>query len=169
MFKTGDHVVYGTNGVCEISDIQTRKVGDRETDYYVLRPVYNGNTTLYVPASNEKLVAKMKETLTKEEVIALIRSIPSKECVWIENESERKEAYRSIVASGDRTELIRLIKTLHLHRAKQLEVGKKLHISDEKLLTEAEKILHDEFAYVLDIDRECIVKYILEEKDKGAV
>lgn len=161
--------MYGTNGVCEISDIQTRKVGDRETDYYVLRPVYNGNTTLYVPASNEKLVAKMKETLTKEEVIALIRSIPSEECVWIENESERKEAYRSIVASGDRTELIRLIKTLHLHRAKQLEVGKKLHISDEKLLTEAEKILHDEFAYVLDIDRECIVKYILEEKDKGAV
>lgn len=161
--------MYGTNGVCEISDIQTRKVGDRETDYYVLRPVYNGNTTLYVPALNEKLVAKMKEMLTKEEVIALIRSIPSKECVWIENESERKETYRSIVASGDRTELIRLIKTLHLHRAKQLEVGKKLHISDEKLLTEAEKILHDEFAYVLDIDRECIVKYILEEKDKGAV
>ncbi len=168
MFSIGDHVVYGTNGVCLVSGIEARTVGGKRTDYYVLKPVHNSNSTVFVPMLSEKLVAKMKKILSRDDALALIRSIPAEECVWIDNDNERREKYRQIIAEGDRTELLRLIKTLHLHREKQLSSGKKLHLADERVLTEAENILHDEFAYVLDIGRDEITRYIIDEKDRLA-
>ena len=47
MFKVGDHVVYGTNGVCLVSDITPSPFdkNDRRT-YYVLKPLSGASTSL---------------------------------------------------------------------------------------------------------------------------
>ena len=41
-----------------------------------------------------------------------------------------------------------------------MERGKKLHIADERMLREAEKMICDEFAYVLGISQEEVPAYI---------
>ena len=63
--------------------------------------------------------------------------------------------------TGDRKELVKMIKTLYLYRQKQQAAGKKIHVCDEHFLKEAERILYDEFAFVLRIDREKILDYII--------
>lgn len=75
----------------------------------------------------------------------------------------RKEKYREILKNGDRQELIQLIRTLYLHQQELKKAGKKFHATDEKILNEAEKILHHEFAYVLDIKLEEVVPFISKE------
>lgn len=68
-----------------------------------------------------------------------------------------------LIKNGDRTELIRLIKTLFKHKEKQKEAGKKIHITDERFFKDAEAILYDEFAYVLGISQNQVVPFIIEQ------
>lgn len=59
--------------------------------------------------------------------------------------SYSKEKYTKILKSGDNKQLVKLIRTLYLEK---VEV-KKLYVNDEKIMTDAEKLLHEEFALVL--------------------
>ena len=56
-----------------------------------------------------------------------------------------------------------MIKALYLHQQKQQEKGKHLHAADERVFKEAEKILYDEFALVLQIRPEQVVPFIAEK------
>ena len=49
--KKGDHVRYGTNGVCVIADIESIPSMDRRSikTYYVLRPVAESSTKIFIP------------------------------------------------------------------------------------------------------------------------
>ena len=55
MFKVDDTILYGTEGVCKVKEITSKKFGDYVNDYYVLEPVYARNSILYVPIKNKKL------------------------------------------------------------------------------------------------------------------
>jgi CarD family transcriptional regulator len=50
-----------------------------------------------------------------------------------------------------------------LHQQELKEKGKKLRVSDERFLKDAEKVLYDEFAHVLDIKREEVLPFIFEQ------
>ena len=167
MVGIGDCVVYGNHGVCRIETTEMKQMGNKQMEYYVLKPVFDQKSTVFVPTANETLIAKMKRLLTREEITDLIDSIPENDCIWIENEGVRREEYRNIIHRGDRTELVKLIKTLYLHQKKQFSENKKLHIADERFLSEAEKILHEEFAFVLGLDKGDVVDFITEQLEKN--
>ncbi|MDL2295765.1 CarD family transcriptional regulator [Lachnospiraceae bacterium OttesenSCG-928-E19] len=166
MYKVDETILYGSHGVCRIVEISERKFNDSIREYYVLRPIFDEKATLFVPIDNENLVAKMRQVLSKEEIQDLIQAIPDGELIWIENEPARKEKYKAILSEGDRMELIQLIKTLHIHQTKQQEKGKKLHISDERFLKDAEKLLHAEFAHVLKMNIEEVSSFIMDKLKK---
>ena len=44
-----------------------------------------------------------------------------------------------------------MIRELYIHKQEQLKNGKKMHISDEQFMKEAEKLLYSEFSLVLNI------------------
>lgn len=163
MFYVNETVLYGTEGVCRIADIERKNFGGKQMEYYVLRPVYQDSSTIFVPLQNEALLKKMRRILSAEEIVEIIRAMPSEEYLWIEDEAERRETYKGILMDGDRGALVRLIKTLYAHQKKQQAKGKKLHISDERFLKEAEKILYDEFALVLNIKRQQVLPFILDQ------
>ena len=73
MFGVGDTVVYGTQGVCRIERTESRRVRGEYIDYLVLRPVYDSNSTLFIPKSNEKLTSKMREILSADEIDKIIK------------------------------------------------------------------------------------------------
>ena len=163
IFSIGDTVIYGIHGICKITDIQKRDFMGEIADYFILSPIYDERSTVFVPCENENLTSKMKRIMSAEEIYEMIRSMPSEQQVWIDSEHERKKCYAEILKSGDRKLLIGLIKTLYLHKEKQQASGKKLHISDENFLRDAEKILYEEFAHVLQIKREQVLPFICSQ------
>lgn len=160
MFKKDDIVMYASQGVCKITDIVTQEVCNESSEYYVLQPVYSNTARVYVPVSNENLTNKMRRVLSKEELNEMIDNIPEVASEWIENEHIRKEHYKEIISSSDRASLICMIRELYLHREALAKQGKKLHASDERFFKEAEKILYEEFALVLNIDTKEVLTYI---------
>jgi len=162
VYKIDETVLYGVNGICTITDIEEKKINKEIKKYYVLKPVYNKSSTLYVPVDNELLVSKMKKILSKKEIFNLIDSINEKELIWIENEQERNRTYNEILKSGDRKEIMKMLRSLHNHRIKLKDTGRKFHVADEKIMRAAEGLLHEEFAYVLDIKKENVTDFIVD-------
>ena len=160
MYSVGAVVIYKNEGVCKITDTVTKRFRDKNIEYYVLKPIHKENSEIFVPKNNSVLVEKMRQVLSKDEIMKLIKEMPKEGSIWIENSDERKESYRKILERGERTELVKLIKTLYMHKQKQKKSGKKLHIADEKILKDAEHMLYDEFAYVLDIPHNEVVPFI---------
>ena len=163
MYKTGDTVIYPGTGVCRITDIVKQKfMRCEERTYYVMKAVYdNSDTTIYCPVDNADI--KLKKLLDKDEIRELIRTFPTEESLWKENDNERKKYFASIVKEGDRKKLLKLITEVHTKKNEREAEGKKLHVSDEKAMAEAEKILHQELAFSLDMSTEEVAAFIMKE------
>ncbi|MDP4117727.1 MAG: CarD family transcriptional regulator [Bacillota bacterium] len=163
MFKVNEYVIYSTNGVCKIEAISKREVCGEAQNYYVLNPVFDEKCKFFVPVDNNRLTSKMHKVLSSKEVYELIKSIPSEENIWIENENDRKEKYKQILENGDREKIMRIIKTLQVRRKERVKNNKKLRLVDEKLLGDAEKFLYEEFAYVLNINCDQVLPFITQQ------
>ena len=162
MFKVNDVVVYGPQGVCEIAGVEYQKIGGENKTYFVLKPKNGGGATFYVPTWNEKAWSKMRKVMTKKEVDALIDSMPNKKTTWIANENERKETYKRILASGDQAAIIAMVQALFFHKQEREAEGKRLHMSDEHFMKDAEQLLYNEWQYVLNVDKAGLMAYIFE-------
>lgn len=164
LFKISDTVVHPGMGVCKITDIKSEdfaKFGSKQ--FYVMNPIYeNTQTTVYVPVDSPKIT--LKKLLSEEEIEKMLSEIDFSKSVWIENDIIRKEKFSQILKSGDRTDIILLIKELHLKLEEREKTGKRLHIADEKILREAEKLIHQELAFSMNIEieqvAELIIKYV---------
>jgi CarD family transcriptional regulator len=162
MFQVNDVIVYGTQGVCTIVDIEEKNISGSKKKYFVLKPVNEKGAIVFAPTDNPHVLKKMRKLLSQEEIDRLIDSMPEQDAIWIDNENERKERYRGILAAGDRLELIQMIKSIHSHRKDREAEGKRLHMSDERFFKDAEQILYNEFQYVLKLsNKNEMMSYIL--------
>lgn len=159
-FEIGETVRYGTEGICTIEEIQDLKIGGQRKQYYVLRPVYREGATVFVPVDNAHLVERMKRLLTAEEIQRLLLEISQESLLWIEDANERKAAYQKILIDGDRRSILLLIRTLYLRRQQLRAAGRQLRSADDQILREAEKLLNDEFAFVLHLQQNQVPEYI---------
>ena len=167
MYKVNETVIYGTEGICKITDIAERNFNSSVEKYYILKPLYNSSSTIMVPINNEILVSRMRRMLSCEEIEKLIEDMPGEEGLeLIDDEKKRKEEYRGVILRGDRKELVKLIKTLYVHGENQKKLGKKLHACDERFFRDAEKMLYEEFAAALNIDKEGVLPFILSKIKK---
>ncbi len=160
MFKIGDTVLYGATGVCKIEETVVKSVMDEEKEYYVLKPLAQDKCTVFVPTDNDALKAKMRKILSKAEIDDILKKINSYDDIWEENEIARREKFQQIIHSGDRLQVMLLVRTLYNHQQARLSEGKRLHISDERYFAEAERLLYDEFSAVLGIPPEQVLSYI---------
>ena len=162
MFEPNDVVVYGTQGICRIVGFDEQKIDGVSKRYFVLKPKDGKQTTFYVPTWNEKALAKMRKVMSREEINALIDSMPGKTPAWIENESARKETYKTILSGGDQAAILSMVQALFLHKKEREAEGKRLHMSDEHFMKDAEQLLYNEWQYVLNVDRAGLMDYILQ-------
>ena len=96
----------------------------------------------------------------REDIARILADCPQEKCLWVEPEPVRRDAFKAILRSGDPMEIIRLIRTLYERKAQLTACGKKLRTSDTAFLKDAERLLHEEFAYVLDIAPAEVPAYI---------
>lgn len=165
VFQCGDRVIYGIHGVCSIEAIEQRKIDRKTVEYYVLQPINGTGARFYVPTRNEAAVSKLHYLLTEQEVRDLLSSDEVRESSWIEDESLRKQQYKELLSGSDRAALIRMIRTLHLHKKQQTSLGKKFHQCDENFLRDAQKMVGCEISLALQIPEsevEAVVRGAIE-------
>ncbi len=169
MFQVNDVIIYGAQGVCKIADMEQKTIGGVKKSYFVLKPVNDKGSTIFVPVDNEHVLKKMRQLLTKDKIHKLIDSMPEENAVWVENENERKALYKNIIAKGDHLELVKMIKAIYAHKKEREAEGKRLHMSDERFFKDAEQILYNEFQYVLDLSgKDDLMAYIFERIEKNS-
>ena len=159
-YSIGEKVIYSQSGVCQIVDITESEFYGEKTEYYVLRPVYDSGSLVYVPTDNVLLVSRIRCAMTRDEVGDLIDYMSSAENIWIDNDNKRKEAYAAILLENKPERITEMISTLRCRREEQKLKKKRLHISDEHFLERAQRILGDEISFVLGLDREDVDSYI---------
>ena len=167
MFRKGDTIVYATTGVCVIDDIREQACTGEVQTYYVLQPVFDSSSKVFAPVGASE--QKMRAVLTAGEADELVRALPDAPADWIDNDTRRKETFSAMLRSGDRGELVRLVKTLHLHRLELQQCGRKFHLADERMLRDAERVLFEELAYALSIPPESVGDYLRTHAQTTAV
>lgn len=170
MFAEGAAVVYDIYGVCRIKEIKPMSfTGGKPTQkYYVLSPLNSSLSTYYVPVDSEKLTKKLRNPLTKSEIHSLLHGTAKNSMQWIENRQMRSETFRAILNEGVSAELLSLIKCLFERKQELSEKGKSLSATDENMLSSAEKLICEEFAFSLGTEKENVTGYICDYIEKHA-
>ena len=161
--QKGEFVRYGINGVCVIADIESMVSMDRRSiqTYYVLCPVADSGTKVFVPLDNPALLEKMHPLLPREEIDSAIRESAQNPLEWINERNRRSEHFREILKTGDPRSLMRLCCCIHRRRSQLISEGKRLAGGDEALLKQAEKLVESEFSFSLNIPRDEVGAYIV--------
>lgn len=163
MFEVGEKVMYSVNGVCEITDITEKVFGKTKIKYYVLKPVYNDKSTLFVPVENENLVSKMKKLWSSDKLDEVLDEISHKEVSWNSNDVARKEEFRNTISYGNVEDILVLLKLIWQQRCTQISKGRRLHISDEMYLRDAERMIKEGIATVIGISQDEVIPYIQDK------
>ena len=169
-FDIGEYVSYGINGMCNIEDIRPMQLSQsvEKMMYYILRPESNPKSTIFVPVNNQKLVSKMRDLMTKDEINAMLTRMKDRTLEWEKDIRFRTESFHEILNNGVNQELILMIRCLHRKRQELVQLGKKLPARDSNTLKTAERLVEEEFAHVLHIKCEEVSDYIRDVLDPSA-
>ena len=166
MYKIGDYVVYGGEGVCKVLDIGEPAISgvNQKKTYYTLAPVFRGGK-IYTPVDTTVV---MRPVMTYDEAMALIRKMPEIEGEIYNNSKTTmlSQHYKSYIDTYDCVGLVQVIKSVYLKRQAAIQNKKRLGQVDERYMKRAEDMLYGEFAVVLDIPREEVKGFIEREVEK---
>ncbi len=167
MFSVGDTVLYGNEGIFVVEEITQEKISGKICDYYTLKSKVKDSSVIYLPTENQALLDKIHPLLSENEINELLSNIPDgdAEDLWIDDNKLRKEKYREILENGRHEDIIRLASTLYRRQKLQKQNHRKLGVSDERALREAERIIGTEFSFVLGIELSEVPEYIRSHID----
>lgn len=144
MFKKNENVVYPAHGVCVVTDIVKRSVGNKEKQFYVLK-VLNNEITIMMPTDNKdcglRAIVKKQEA---KKVLEYIKTYKPKTqgAVWAIRYREHMEKLRT----GSIYEIAEVYKTLSTSNKDSLSFG------ERKVLDVAKDLLLIEIALALDMN-----------------
>ncbi len=161
VFKIGDYVIYGSEGVCLIEDIRTIAF-DRieEKPYYVLKPRNKKGAGVFFPCDSDILNTRMRRVLNAQEIHDALDRIRGKRLPWIDDRKRRTALFKSIRNEMRCEKLILMIRCIELQKRLLESEGKKLSFSDSDALSTATALVTSELSYVLDIPAEEVGSYI---------
>ncbi|MBO5747247.1 MAG: CarD family transcriptional regulator [Clostridia bacterium] len=146
MLKLNEKVMYGTTGVCVVEKIEDKKIGREVKRYYVLKPVTQSSSTVFLPADNEKLLSKARDVLTKKQICGIVEELKLTDDVWVDSDNDRRLKFSEMISSGDCKVCMLLLRSLLNRQTELLEKGKRLHLADERALKETQRLTFDEIA-----------------------
>lgn len=153
LYNKGDYISYGSNGVCKVEGITLKDVPGscEQHQYYILKPVYRPNGTLYCPVDEGKGGIR-RRIMTEEESYRLLNEAPQVEGISSSNRKEFDIKCKEAVASGQCEEWLKVIKALSSEQIKRKRQGKRLATTHERILRLAAENLCGELAVSLNQD-----------------
>jgi CarD family transcriptional regulator len=163
VFSIGEYVVYGSKGVCQVTDITHIDIAgaDAERLYYVLTPIGEGTARIYAPTDHQKVV--MRKVISREEANHLIEEFPQIELLWVPDDRQREEKYKELMRTCDYRAWVSIVKTLYTRGRERLAQGKKITSLDERYMKAAENELYSELSLSLGIPKNEMENYIREQ------
>lgn len=159
MFKIGDKVVYGSNGVCEITSISTlESSAQKDRLYYILHNLVTGGTA-YVPTDSEVYLCAIMNKTEAQKLISEIPNVPFEHLSEI-NPKEAQKCYKDILLSHDRLKIIGLIKFLKFTELRKKSQKKKLSIIEERYLSQALIVIGSELGASLELSKEKVEEMV---------
>lgn len=160
----GELVVYRNSGIYRISDIRNEKFcGISERTYYVMCSVYDKSSVIYVPVDAKDITLAMRNIMSREEADEAVSRARCSANDWICDAKERAEYFDRLFDSGCCSDILWLYKVLTLYKTDTESSRKRLYASDARILAAAEKIITEEFSFILGIDRGEVLPYISEK------
>jgi len=155
-FKVGDMAVYPAHGVGRIAGIETRKIGESEHRFYVLKIEETG-MTIMVPTTNVRHVG-LREVINASEV-DMVYAILRERDVMIDNQpwNRRYREYMEKIKTGSIYEVAEVMRDLSI-----LRYRKELSFGERKMLDLARSLIIKELAIAEDLDEEEVEKKIDE-------
>lgn len=163
MYELNEILVYGNNGVCKVVDIRKEQFKGSPAMYYILSPIFSRQSALYVPIENTTLSSKLRPVMLKETLHEMMLEAKSSEAVWENNDRVRGEKFHTILANGLSSELLKVLKSLVIHKNELKQTVKKLHNADERTLAICEKVVGEEYAYAFGVDVDDALSHIENE------
>lgn len=153
MYQKGEYISYGNNGVCMVEGITLKDVpGSREKhEYYVLRPIYRKDDTIFCPVDTNK-GAHRRRILTQKESYELLDQVQTLDNIQSKNPKDFDDKCKQAVSSGQCSEWLKVIKTLSAEESARKQHGKKLTATHERILKTAANNLCGELAFTLQKD-----------------
>ena len=108
----------------------------------------------------------MQHVLSSAEIDEIIGTSLNEEMLWISDNKERARSYTEILTEGNSAKILSMIKTLLNKKRELLENNKKLSANDLKILSSAQKMITEEFAFVLGIEKDKVEEYIVNKLNK---
>ena len=149
MFDIGDYVINATNGICKVEDkvYLDLPMSDKKKLYYLIVPIKERNTKLYIPVDSEK--QRIRKAMDEAQALEVINEIPQIEAVWIANDKQREQKYKEAIFSCEPKQLVGILKCVYLRNRQRNAEGKKNTTIDERYFKLAENNLYSELAFAM--------------------
>ena len=166
LFGKGEYIVYGTTGVCQVKDITSMSMDERqqEKSYYILEPMGVRGSRIMTPVEGNKSI--MRPVLSRDEAYHLIDGIQDVDELWITDDKQREMKYKEALKTCDCRQWIGMIKTLYVRKKDRMSRGKRLTEVDERYFRKAKENLYRELSIPLEIPAEEVEKFIAERMDR---
>ncbi|MBQ6859315.1 MAG: CarD family transcriptional regulator [Clostridia bacterium] len=163
IFYAGDTVMHPSEGVCTIAELRDMQLSGREMrKYYVLKPMTEkSSSTVYLPIARGNTL--LRRLLTEEGIHQLIQDSRTYKGLWIADSKQRKDAFSAILSEGNYAKMICMIREIREESARREAEGKKPCASDEAIRAEAERLIQQEFSFVMKLTIEETVQMIMRE------
>lgn len=157
MWSIGDTVIYGTSGVCRIAGKEAKSFGDTKKEYLLLTPLgAKQSSMIYIPTDNAALLANIHKPLSKKEFLSLLPTVlPFSEDEWGKDTRGHSKLCKSVLASGDRLSLMRLIRTVFGDTARKPTSG------EESAALRAAAMLYEELSLAFEMVQVEVVPFVL--------
>ncbi len=159
MFRVGQQVIYGGNGVCRIEEIALREnaLSGDVVQVYVIR--LSSGLTSYIPVDSNVF---MRALITAEEVRNVIGEFSSLEtrAFASTNSKALADQYRAVIARHDVREMLCLYKSLQQKIELARTTGKKPGAMDERFASAALEQVIKEFSIVLECSSDEILSML---------
>ena len=163
MYQKGELILYGSTGVCRVTDIIAKKFSrtDPEKLYYVLTPLYQSGT-ITTPVENGKVFTR--PVISRDEAISLIDEIPHIEARAYHNTNlqQLESHYKRELESHDCRDLLRLTMSTYRKKQEREQARLKFGAVDRRYMERAEDLLFGELAVALEIERDHVLAFIEE-------
>ena len=166
LFGKGEYIVYGTTGVCQVKDITSMSMDERQQEklYYSLEPMGVRGSRIMTPVEGNKSI--MRPVLSRDEAYHLIDGIQDVDELWITDDKQREMKYKEALKTCDCRQWIGMIKTLYVRKKDRMSRGKRLTEVDERYFRKAKENLYRELSIPLEIPAEEVEKFIAERMDR---
>ena len=130
--------------------------------YFIVQPLHAGGEMIYVPVARaDAVIRPIFDKNNMPELVIYMRNIKPE---FFSNTKQRRDVFKRKLGSGDIKDLAYLTMLLYFYQhPEELETPVKFGPADVDMLKYANRTLYDELALSLELPRDQVEEYVIQE------